>query len=258
VAPASKTTLHSFLFSITVWSVSTLKHSYFCSQLQIGRRENNQSQAATPASQATSSKITSVGSSCRPIPKLERIRQALVELLPSQKATNMITKESSSWLLIHALTTQTNNAVTESAFDLVEVCKRHPTNIARTLLYIAVCLQQLPLSFSTTELQLYPSVEARLDKYLSTVQALITSDDELVSTIDGLECLILQGLFHLNAGNPRRAWLTFRRALNICQLMGIHKKNGSSIPGGEQMWYQIVQADRYLVSCMYQWYCNSS
>jgi hypothetical protein len=115
----------------------------------------------------------------------------------------------------------------------------------------------LPLSFSTTELQLYPSVEARLDKYLSTVQALITSDDELVSTIDGLECLILQGLFHLNAGNPRRAWLTFRRALNICQLMGIHKKNGSSIPGGEKMWYQIVQADRYLVSCMYQWYCNS-
>jgi hypothetical protein len=162
----------------------------------------------------------------------------------------MITKESSTWLLIHALTTKTNSAVTESTFDLVEVSKEHPTSIARSLLYIAVCLQQLDSGFDTSELNLYPSVEACLDKYLSTVQALITSDDELVSTIDGLECLILQGLFHLNAGNPRRAWLTFRRALNIGQLMGIHKNNGSGIPGGEKMWCQVVQADRYLVSWM--------
>jgi hypothetical protein len=156
VASASKTALRSFLFSITVWSVSTLKHPYFCSQLQIGRRENNQSQTATPASQATSSKIIS-GSSCRPIPKLERIRQALVELLPSQKATNMITKESSSWLLIHALTTQTNNAVTESAFDLVEVCKRHPTSIARTL-----------VSYLTTLIQNnYPNLPVAIHRSLS-------------------------------------------------------------------------------------------
>ncbi|KUJ18076.1 uncharacterized protein LY89DRAFT_696498 [Mollisia scopiformis] len=84
-----------------------------------------------------------------------------------------------------------------------------------------------------------------MDKCVNVVQALITSDDELVSTVIGLECLVLQGIFHINAGNPRRAWLTFRRALSIGQLMGINKRE-CSIKGGPDMWYQIVQADRYL------------
>ncbi len=87
-----------------------------------------------------------------------------------------------------------------------------------------------------------------MDKFLSTVQTLITSDDELVSTMEGLECLVLQGVYYINAGSPRRAWLTFRRALNIGQLMGIHRKETStSIPGGRKMFHQIIQADRYLV-----------
>lgn len=85
-----------------------------------------------------------------------------------------------------------------------------------------------------------------MNKIMSTVQALITSHDELVSTVDGLECLILQGILHNNGGNPRRAWLSYRRAMNIGQLMGIQRR-GDTISGGRGMWYQIVQADRYLV-----------
>jgi hypothetical protein len=132
-----------------------------------------------------------------------------------------------------------------------EVSKLHPTSIARSILYIAVCVQQLDPNFDTARLHLLPSVDARIDKYMTTVQSLITSDDDMVSTPEGLECLVLQGLFHINAGNPRRAWLTLRRAINLGQLMGIHRKKGSStVRGGRQMWFQAVQADRYLVSCI--------
>ncbi len=137
--------------------------------------------------------------------------------------------------------------VSATTFNLAEVSKRHPTSIARSILYIAVCVQQLDPDFDVARLHLLPSVDARIDKYMSTIQALVTSDDEMVSTIEGLECLVLQGLFHINAGNPRRAWLTFRRALNLGQLMGIHRR-GSTIPGGREMYNQTVQADRYLVS----------
>ncbi|KAF8854136.1 hypothetical protein BDZ45DRAFT_597491 [Acephala macrosclerotiorum] len=84
-----------------------------------------------------------------------------------------------------------------------------------------------------------------MDKCINVVQALITSDDEFASTVVGLECLVLQGVFHINAGNPRRAWLIFRRAISIGQLMGIHKRE-CTLPGGRQIWYQVVQADRYL------------
>jgi len=160
----------------------------------------------------------------------------------------LIRDASSSWLLLHALNHQRVEEVSSTTFNLAEVAKRHPTSIARSILYIAVCVQQLDPDFDASRLHLLPSIDARLDKYMTTVQSLVTSDDEMVSTIEGLECLVLQGLYHINAGNPRRAWLTFRRALNLGQLMGIHRKKGSTIPGGREMWFQAVQVDRYLVS----------
>jgi hypothetical protein len=188
--------------------------------------------------------------SCRPT-KLERLRQTLVDLLPSQQDTNVLCEASSCWLLLHAFNLkhkgnpENGSNILPSSFNISEVSKQHPTLIARTLLYISVCLQQLPPNFDTSLLHFPTSVESRIDRYVSTVQSLITSDDELVSTIEGLECLILQGIFHINGGNPRRAWLTFRRALNIAQLMGLHKKD-TPVPTGREMWCQIVQADRYL------------
>lgn len=199
------------------------------------------SQVATPATQSGAG---SKAPSCSRTPKLEKIRQALIELLPTQRETIMIWEASTSWLLIHALCC--NDAVDASNFNLADIAKEHPTKIARLVLYIAVCLQQLDPEFDTSQLKLYPTVAARMEKCINVVAALITSDDELVSTVIGLECLVLQGVYHINAGNPRRAWLSFRRALSIGELMGIHKRE-CTIPGGRHRWYQIVQADRYLV-----------
>ena len=138
----------------------------------------------------------------------------------------------------------------QSCFNLADISKQHPTIVGRTLLYIAVCLQQLPPDFDTNRLSIQAPVESCMEKIIVTVQALITSDDELASSTEGLECLMLQGLYHLNAGNLRRSWLTFRRALNIAQLMGIHRKAEPDAPlenqTGRELWYQLVQADRYL------------
>ncbi|KAH6704250.1 hypothetical protein BKA61DRAFT_493369 [Leptodontidium sp. MPI-SDFR-AT-0119] len=65
--------------------------------------------------------------------------------------------------------------------------------------------------------------------------------------MEGLECLVLQGIYHLNAGSPRRAWLIFRRALSIGQLMGLQKRSASAIsPNARNMWHLIVRGDRYV------------
>ncbi|KAG4436746.1 hypothetical protein IFR05_007764 [Cadophora sp. M221] len=207
----------------------------------LGRRDNSASQ--TPVSQPTSTRTTS----CRP-PKNERIRQILVDLLPPQNETNMIIHSSSSWFLTHALESRATlkmDAVSSTTLNLAELSKQHPTKIARSLMYIAVCLQQLDPTFDKSRLHLFPSPEARMEKMIVTVQGLVASDDELVSTLNGLETLVLLGAFHINAGNPRRAWMTFRRAMNIGQLMGIHKPD-TSLEGGRQMWLQMTQGDRYL------------
>jgi len=195
---------------------------------------------------------TSKAPSCRPA-KLDRIRQTLIDILPSQRDADLIAEQSSCWLLVHAMTShaaslpiEDPSSIVPPAFNLAEISKKHPTIIARTILYLAVCLQQTDGDFDEKQLRLLPSIEARMDRYLTTVQALVTSDDELASSMEGMECLMLQGVFHINAGNPRRAWLTFRRALNTGQLMGIHRPD-TEIPNGRSMWHQIVQGDRYLV-----------
>jgi hypothetical protein len=79
--------------------------------------------------------------------------------------------------------------------------------------------------------------------------------DELLLYLTWLECLLLQGIFHTNGGNPKRAWLSFRRAGNIGHLMGIDKI-GNTIPGGSERWYQIVQEDHYLV-CFHPYYTHT-
>ena len=160
---------------------------------------------------------------------------------------DLIYNASSFWLSFLASSLQGSEGVIPAKFDVVDISKGSITGIARTLLYISSCLLQLHPDFDTTQLKLYPSVESRMERYVSTVQVLVTADEELVSSINGIDCLILQGSYYINAGSPRRAWLTMRRAMNIAQLMGLHLPS-CTIPGSKVTWAHIVQGDRYLVS----------
>ena len=221
---------------------------------QIGRR-NNDSQTSTPASQSTGTKTPS----CRPS-KIDRIRQTLVDLLPPQNIADLIFEKSSCWVIIHSLCQYSKSPLFEDGnlnpqasqiLNMAEVSKLHPIKIAQTILYLVVCLQQLEPGFDTTQLNFLTSVVTRTEKYMATVQSFITSDDEFVSTMDGLACLVLQAMYYVNGGQPKRAWLTFRRALNIAQLMGLNKRESSSpIPGGRELWFQLNRGDRYLVRIM--------
>ena len=160
---------------------------------------------------------------------------------------DLIYNASSFWLSFLASSLQGSEGVIPAKFDVVDISKGSITSIARTLLCISSCLLQLHSDFDTTQLKLYPSAESRMERYVTTVQALVTSDEELVSSIEGIDCLILQCSYHVNAGNPSRAWLTLRRAINIAQLMGLHLPS-CTISSGKAMWAHLVQGDRYLVS----------
>lgn len=91
-------------------------------------------------------------------------------------------------------------------------------------------------------------------RLLDTATKLVTGNEELLGSLEGLECLILEGTFYINSGNLRRAWLAFRRALGLAQLMGLHNGNtlslvsldSESIASPSFMWYRIVHQDRYL------------
>ncbi|KAI0555583.1 hypothetical protein F4679DRAFT_176371 [Xylaria curta] len=131
----------------------------------------------------------------------------------------------------------------------------HPVLLARTLLYLANGIQNLhPSTFDTSSLNLGCSPITAMTRYTKTASRLVTSNEALIESLEGLECLILEAVFYINAGDLRQAWLIFRRAIGRAQLMGIHVGRTSgftvldpksqSLPS--MMWYRIVGQDRYL------------
>ncbi|OHW99719.1 C6 zinc finger domain-containing protein [Colletotrichum incanum] len=136
---------------------------------------------------------------------------------------------------------------------------KHPALLAKHLLQLTICLQQLPPSFdaSQLELSLNGSVQEKINEW-ATVASLVTSNDELLGSVEGLECLILQGFYLLNSGNLRKAWLAMRRALSLAQLMGIEADGArllkscdpatdpNFIPSPQALWNRINSSDRYI------------
>jgi hypothetical protein len=202
----------------------------------------------------------STGSSTR----LGRTRQTLSALLPSQADGDIISAATNTCLISFGLRTASFNRYIDddpiNSSNLDAIAEQDPTIIARTLLYIAVCLQQLPPEFDTSKLQMCEraSILNVAEDYTTTVASLVTTDDTLSSTMPGLECLILQSLFHMNAGQLQRSWITIRRALTVAQLLNLPSEYVKPLDEASfdarttnrLMWEKVVQVDRYLSMLM--------
>jgi hypothetical protein len=98
--------------------------------------------------------------------------------------------------------------------------------------------------------------------YLALVNQLIISDIEYTTTLPGLECIVLQAKCYLDIGQPRRSWLTYRRGLDVAQLVvnaskpvinsaltvyiqNLHRTHQNSLEAGS-IWWTLYQGDRFL------------
>lgn len=134
----------------------------------------------------------------------------------------------------------------------------HPALLARRLLQYTICLQLMAPTVDISRLDLGGRMPCEfLASWVGAVSSLVTSNNELIGCSEGLECLILQGMFQGEAGHLRKAWMTSRRALNMAQLMGNHRRNPfplrSCAPPGDKtpkpspsmLWYRISCSERY-------------
>ncbi|KAK4656677.1 hypothetical protein QC762_206360 [Podospora pseudocomata] len=99
----------------------------------------------------------------------------------------------------------------------------HPVLVARHMLVLCLSLQYTHRNAYT---DLPPDCETPrtiMRRLADTAIRLVTTNDEMLSSIESLHCILLEGLFQMNCGNLRRAWLAFRRAITVGQLMGIHR-----------------------------------
>jgi hypothetical protein len=216
--------------------------------------EANTSMLPPSASILTSSTRGSA-SQRSPIGQIENLRRPLIALLPCQEDMDYLSN-TTGWhflqrhIMPHLLGVPKHSEHDlKNPFDVLTVSSSHPIIITRLLLFVALSIQQLPPKIDLKRFQSKLPLREMMEKIIAFVATTVTFDDELIGSVEGIECLVLQAAYHVNAGNLRRAWLTFRRAINIAQLMGLQRvslKVSKDMPDSKEarrhnLWYQILR-----------------
>lgn len=143
-------------------------------------------------------------------------------------------------------------------FSSLTLSNAKPIDLARSLFQLAICLQQSDRFPETSKLWLNHSNCDVADQYFEAASRYVTSQDSIVVSHEGIETLMLEGLYHVSCGRLQLAWLVFRRALGIAHLVGLHipqrrrqGKQQTSTSGPSSMclatlWFRLVFMDRHL------------
>ncbi|EXJ69835.1 uncharacterized protein A1O5_06907 [Cladophialophora psammophila CBS 110553] len=132
----------------------------------------------------------------------------------------------------------------------------HPVLLAWKLLSLAKYLQAiLPTSVDNLN-SLMVDYHSIMVHAVETAH-IVTCNDEVIYSIEGIECIMLESLYHNEAGNLRFSLLSARRGIAaLAEMMGLH--HGKSMSPAflkpetrlrmkpEQLWFRLVRLDRYL------------
>jgi hypothetical protein len=190
------------------------------------------------------------------IGRTEKLRRQLAAMLPCQEDIDSLSELSQGWWFVQHIVTphllgQPDHDLLKP-FDVLAVSESHLMIIARLLLCVALCIQQLSSDVDLRRFRTKVPLDVLMENIITIVPTAVTSDDDLIGNLEGVDCLLLQGIYHFDAGNLRRAWLTLRRAINVAQLMGLHRVSLKGSEDGQEflevrrksLWYQIVKGVR--------------
>lgn len=133
----------------------------------------------------------------------------------------------------------------------------HPVVIARSLLLLATYLQNLPRDSRTILRNIGVRYQKIGNDLFQAVHQHVTCNEQLLDSIEGVECIMIESMYLNNAGYLLRAWHTANRALLRACMMCL---NG---PGSDQdqrflqvetrrriepklMWFRLIQLAGYL------------
>lgn len=195
-------------------------------------------------------------------PKYTQISKSLHDLLPCQQDIDAIIAASPAAVFVITFFSRYHDVAAgrtalPSSLRVTPPPSSHPAMIARRLMQLVVCIQQIqpttPLKFVSLE-----SPRCLMVKYVSVVSDLVAYNDDLVGYVEGLETLALLSLYHANAGNLRKSWLMLRRAISVAQLMGVDRWGDKPLKSADPtsdpltlvkakaLWFRLNFTDRYL------------
>jgi hypothetical protein len=200
----------------------------------------------------------------------EDILQALRDAWPSRQDLDIILSiPVPTSRLFHGVIFTSYSTFTHSplplATDLLQMptLESHPATVARRLLLLSTYLQNIP-SIHHDLARLGVGYEQTIHRVFDTATCLVTSHDHLIESVEGVECLMIESMYHNNAGNLRRAWLVLRKAIGIAQLLGLDRRSLQATQRGHaaiktidpemtgprvdpgRMWFRLIASDRYL------------
>lgn len=138
--------------------------------------------------------------------KREKTKQALIAILPPYEQLTKILHSNSGWWEIwrRKCSGTSGPDQTLAQFAAQALTTGNVGAIAIVVLSVGICASE-----TTDDVQ----------QYFDTVDRWFLFDDEYAATLEGLECLVLKSKWYADIGQPRRAWIAYRKGLMYAQLM---------------------------------------
>ncbi|KAK2829895.1 hypothetical protein FQN49_007154, partial [Arthroderma sp. PD_2] len=179
--------------------------------------------------------------------KEKRAALALRDLLPSSdQLRELLNSSAMLWTIWRARFPE--------IFKLENLEKA--ADIGKLLFCIIMALDQRSTKFDCQSLKVPVSREKYVEQCLAALDKYVLNDDDILSSLSGIECIYMAGKYYTNIGRPRKSWLLTRRGINFAQLSGLHLLNNRPAPddviGIRQLhvWCGLACADIYQSSIL--------
>lgn len=133
----------------------------------------------------------------------------------------------------------------------------HPVLFARKLLILGTFLQGIVPSAAQKSPDVGAPYHEIMVRVVDTAIRLVTTNEDLITSIEGIECIMMEALYQNYAGKLHRAWMAVRRAVTVAQMMALHR--GLNSPSlriltpetrsrfdADQICFRLVEMDCYL------------
>jgi hypothetical protein len=136
-------------------------------------------------------------------------------------------------------------------FILASFESQAPLTVAKSILWLALCVQQLPAdAIQHRKTYLPASLQTLFDAYMAGADAILAGLGESMASVERLECLLLFSKCCINMGKPQRAWLAVRSGINCALILGLHRSTRHRTLAQNSLWSQAWQTDRQLSSIL--------
>ncbi|OBT93455.1 hypothetical protein VE01_08652 [Pseudogymnoascus verrucosus] len=191
--------------------------------------------------------------------KYEKFSRALLAGFPSQEDLDILVKAGSGiTVFCHQVNVKLRSQLVREGLQdetkIIEVqnLQTHPVLLAKQMLMFSSMLLHLPPNENIPGLSEHHRVI--MERLADTAISEVTTCEELLGTMESLECIVLEAFYHLNCGNMRRSLLAFRRAVVAGQFMGMNRPNNLPVEfldpstniDPQVIWFRIVYMDRFL------------